>query len=290
MQIYPVADDYSEALTYPDPEIPIHAWTAYSSDFPTRAYVNHWHSDFEFVYITKGSMQENINGEILTLDAGDLLFINSECMHFGFWSEPSECEFLCMVLHPSLIGGSGAARDRERLCGSSALSYKLFHSEGLSHKALNDAYIELHTLAQREPIGGFGLMSAVYRLFQLLFSELDETDSISPAERRQIEIMHRITGYIQKNYQSKLSLEDIAAAGLVCRSTCGSLFKRFLGKTPIEYLTEYRILKSLELLRGTDMSITEIAIRCGFGGASYYTEKFVGLMGFTPTDYRKKQV
>ena len=289
MQNYPVADDYSEALEYPVPEIPINAWIANSVDFPTGSYVNHWHRDFEFAYVTKGTMKENINGEILTLKAGDLLFINSESMHFNFWSEPCDCEVLCMVLHPSLIEGSGAKTECERLCAHSALSHMLFLSGGLSHKDLKEAYFYLHSIVRRRDIGGFEFMSAVYRLFSLLFAELDDTGRVSPAERRQIEIMHRITGYIQKNYQSKLSLEDIAASGLVCRSTCGSLFRRFLGKTPIEYLTEYRISKSLELLRGSDMTITEIAIQCGFGGASYYTEKFVAIMGFTPTDFRRQQ-
>lgn len=289
MQTYPISEDYSEALVYPEPEIPINAWTANSADFPTGSYVNHWHRDFEFAYITKGAMRENINGEVLTLKAGDLLFINSESMHFGFWNEPCECEFLCMVLHPSLIAGSGAKTEREKLCADHSLSHKLFLSGGLSHRELKEAYLYLHSIVQRREIGGFEFMSAVYRLFSLLFAELDDKERVSPSERRQIEIMHRITGYIQKNYQSKLSLEDIAASGLVCRSTCGSLFKRFLGKTPIEYLTEYRIFKSLELLRGSDMTVTEIAIQCGFGGASYFTEKFVGIMGFTPTDFRKQQ-
>lgn len=74
---------------------------------------------------------------------------------------------------------------------------------------------------------------------------------------------------------------------MVCRSKCCKIFKEFLGKTPIEYLTEYRINKSIGLLKTTDMSITEIAVSCGFCGSSYFTETFVKIMKCTPSGFRK---
>ena len=100
--------------------------------------------------------------------------------------------------------------------------------------------------------------------------------------------MHRMTGFIQRNYSEKISLNDIAEAGAICRSKCCKIFREFLGKTPVEYLTEYRISKSIELLNTTDMSITDIAVNCGFCGSSYYAETFMKLMKCTPSEYRKK--
>ena len=73
--MYPVAEDYSETLYYPDPTIPVNTWLGHSSDFPALSYPNHWHSDFEFVYIVSGSMNENINGNVIELKEGDLLVI-----------------------------------------------------------------------------------------------------------------------------------------------------------------------------------------------------------------------
>lgn len=107
---YPVFGDFSEKMYYPDPSVPIHTWTAYASDFPPLSYVNHWHSDFEFAYVTKGSMKENINGRIVDINEGDLLFVNSGSMHYGFWTEPVYCEFICLAMHPSIIGSAAAAK------------------------------------------------------------------------------------------------------------------------------------------------------------------------------------
>ena len=83
-----------------------------------------------------------------------------------------------------------------------------------------------------------------------------------------------MVGFIQQKYSSKIALQDIAAAGYVCRSSCCSIFKEYLNQTPNAYLTEYRISKSVELLANPDLSVTEIAMQCGFSGSSYFTETF----------------
>ena len=78
-----------------------------------------------------------------------------------------------------------------------------------------------------------------------------------------------------------------AAAGGVCKSNCCRIFSEHLGKSFGRYLTEYRLNKSLALLRNTDKTVTEIAYQTGFSGASYFTEQFTKSMGMTPTRYRK---
>ena len=55
---------------------------------------------------------------------------------------------------------------------------------------------------------------------------------------------------------------------------------------PTEYLNRYRISKSLDLLRSTDLSVTEIALSAGFGSASYYAETFRQHLGKSPREFR----
>ncbi|MTL76553.1 AraC family transcriptional regulator, partial [Turicibacter sanguinis] len=52
--------------------------------------------------------------------------------------------------------------------------------------------------------------------------------------------------------------------------------------------TEYRLEKSLFLLKTTNYTITEIALQCGFNSSSYFTETFRKELNCTPSDYRKK--
>ena len=50
---------------------------------------------------------------------------------------------------------------------------------------------------------------------------------------------------------------------------------------------DYRIQTAKKLLESTDLSVTEIAMRCGFNSSSYFTKQFHALTGKTPAQYRK---
>ena len=49
----------------------------------------------------------------------------------------------------------------------------------------------------------------------------------------------------------------------------------------------YRVDRACELLRATALPVTEIALRCGFGSASYFGKLFRARMGSSPTAYRR---
>ena len=53
--------------------------------------------------VFSGEMQYNVNGEILTLQAGEGLVVSSRQLHYGFSDEHRECDFLCVLLHPLLF-------------------------------------------------------------------------------------------------------------------------------------------------------------------------------------------
>ncbi|MED4226547.1 AraC family transcriptional regulator [Neobacillus cucumis] len=98
----------------------------------------------------------------------------------------------------------------------------------------------------------------------------------------------KMTGFINHHYDVKVTLDDIAAAGSICRSRCCELFSKYIGQTPNTYLMNYRIQKSCEMLLETNRTISEIAMVCGFQSPSYFSYVFRKETGLTPQDYRKK--
>ena len=88
---------------------------------------------------------------------------------------------------------------------------------------------------------------------------------------------------------SKITLADIAASGAVGQSKCCKLFAKYIGQTPNLYLIQYRLGKSTELLKNTDMTVTEIAYAVGFNGSSYYAEAFRKWCGKSPMEYRNTE-
>jgi transcriptional regulator GlxA family with amidase domain len=94
--------------------------------------------------------------------------------------------------------------------------------------------------------------------------------------------------FIHKNYRETITLDDIAKAGMVCRSKCCRIFKQTLKKSVFDYLLTFRIRQSLSLLRNERMSVTEAALASGFSTSSYYGEIFKRLLGMSPGEYRRK--
>lgn len=65
--------------------------------------------------------------------------------------------------------------------------------------------------------------------------------------------------------------------------------KKITRQTISDYLRQYRIHRSLELLTESDISISQIAQCCGFSNQSYYTKEFRRVTGTTPKQYRLKK-
>ncbi|WP_165777171.1 AraC family transcriptional regulator [Bifidobacterium primatium] len=98
-----------------------------------------------------------------------------------------------------------------------------------------------------------------------------------------------MVAFIRSNVASKITLDDIAHAGLVGRRACCEQFRRHAGRTPNDYLTDYRIGRSRELLVGGDMTVGEIAAACGFSSSAYFGYVFRRRMGCSPSEYRARE-
>ena len=69
---------------------------------------------------------------------------------------------------------------------------------------------------------------------------------------------------MEQNFQNDISVEDIAATCGLNRSYFGKIFKEALGKTPQEFLLNYRMIKASELLKLTGLSIGDISNAVGY--------------------------
>lgn len=93
--------------------------------------------------------------------------------------------------------------------------------------------------------------------------------------------------YIDNNFQSELYLKDLSVKFLINQVYCCQLFKKNLGKTFTEYVTDLRIKKACELLKHTELSIDEIAAKVGYMDYYYFNKVFKKQSGITPTKFRK---
>lgn len=99
--------------------------------------------------------------------------------------------------------------------------------------------------------------------------------------------LETIKSYIHQHYAESISINDIANNFGIKRRYLTSVFQRYIGSSPIEYLTAYRILKAQELLLLTDKQILEISNSVGYVDNLYFSRVFKKKTGMSPTEYRK---
>ena len=96
--------------------------------------------------------------------------------------------------------------------------------------------------------------------------------------------------FINTHLSEPIALTDIASAVNLSPNYLHTVFKRSVGMTPRDYLTEKRLSLAAELLCTTSLSISEIAERCGFCNQQYLSGMFSKRFLLTPSAYRRKNV
>ena len=99
-------------------------------------------------------------------------------------------------------------------------------------------------------------------------------------------IVRRLREHIDSNIEQRISVE--ALAKLANLSVCYFVraFKQSVGMTPHDYLIRRRVERTMELLSGTDMPLSEIALAAGFADQSHCARRFRQHVGMSPRDYR----
>ena len=292
MQSLKVLNDMSEQVEYGCADLPLRSSETDLAYFYRQTTDCHWHDDLEFLIVLHGSMIYYVEGRPYFLTAGMGIFVNSGRLHYGVAEGTEGC------LHQFLLTGLSLFRKHEflekkyifPLIGEQSADAVLL-SPQISWQAEALAQISRCCRLFQERPQGYELMMTSQLdllLLSLCRNALLESEKKS-AVLTQESAMKRMIGYIRKNYAEKILLEDIAAAGAVCRSRCCQQFKAVMHMSPMEYLAFYRLERSRKLLQDPSASITEIAQSCGWGSSSYFGSQFKKQYGVTPREYQKQQ-
>jgi AraC family transcriptional regulator len=100
--------------------------------------------------------------------------------------------------------------------------------------------------------------------------------------------LERIEAYIAANIHQVITLDDLAEEA--CLSPChfARAFKVAMGSTPHQYITRQKLAYAKKLLVDDNMSLTQVALGCGFSSQAHFTKAFKRAVGLTPGEYRKK--
>ena len=107
-----------------------------------------------------------------------------------------------------------------------------------------------------------------------------------PSDKSKYDRIRDIVSYIEKNYATQITLDNISQSIHICKSECSRFFKKYMNITLFEFIAQYRIEKSINYLINTDYSIIEIANLVGYNDSNYYAKVFHKIKGCSPKQYR----
>lgn len=101
-------------------------------------------------------------------------------------------------------------------------------------------------------------------------------------------MVNQVRHLIELEYDAPLTIEYLAEKVYMSPNYLRTLFKDYTGETVLEYVTRTRINRSAELLRDTNMRVSDISRKVGYENPSHYCAVFRRQMGITPNQFRNK--
>jgi YesN/AraC family two-component response regulator len=94
--------------------------------------------------------------------------------------------------------------------------------------------------------------------------------------------------YMAQHYQEQLTLEGLAAMAGLSVSHYSRLFKKYIGYSPIDYLTHLRVDRAKDLLLLSDYRLKSVASSVGYADEFYFSRMFKKVTGISPRDFSKR--
>ena len=253
----------------------------------------HWHNSFELIEVVEGKFFCNVDGSEFLINKGNICIINRGRLHHIYTEDHNafKCRKKTIIFNPDYFIKDENIYEKYilPLLEKDAFAHIQFNIKKGIGLDINALMKEIEALEDEKPIGyELEEYSLIYKVIRYLYLAYQSSkQSIHTTYDANVQIQRNMTSFIHEHFNSKIGLEDIAEAGQVSKSTCIRLFHKYTGKSPIDFLNNYRLQMSAEKLVATSEQITEIAYACGFGQPSYFNRLFLKEYNMTPNQYRK---
>ncbi len=238
----------------------------------------HFHSHGEFVCVTEGSLEVEINGRSETLTRGDIMFVAPYSPH-SYSPSDGTMRWIATFSIES-VGRIGDTLTKfhpknpilkwdevKKFCPEIFDLLQKLHDKILSNDPLK--YTE----------GFVGVCSIIHRI--LVQTELVQTD-----EKRSSIFLDAVKICEERYNDERFSAEAIAEELNISVSSLRQMFSRIMNMSVKQYITLLRVGNAEKLLRYTNHSVSSIALETGFGTIRTFNRTFLKIRGVQPTEYR----
>lgn len=261
----------------------------------------HWHDELEIIYFQSGKFTLEVNMNKYTIDDECFCFINSEELHLIKGNYPCvesaivfDLKMLsfnifdlieCELINPLLTEKLKMPRFIYKKDAVFNSIYKEYEKVINIYK--ENVFKSIYENCKENVILQIQIKMGILNILAILYNNnlfINECENINSYK---IEYIKKILLYIESNYKKKIFIKDLAKEINMNEQYFCRFFKNIIGKSPLQYINEYRIKKSEELLKETDMKIMDVCLESGFNNMGNFINTFKKQKGLTPIKYRK---
>jgi AraC-like DNA-binding protein len=252
--------------------------------------------DHELVLILSGKGTLDIKVEAVPFSAGDLLFIPPFTPHSFTSREKIEhvaVHFdLAAQFPPFAANLSRRPPYKVRLAQGLALP-QLFKTQ--PSDSIRSWLLGLVTLfAQGDPLGRLRaevlLLNVLTALLQTASRKTGKSKEDSSINHTLYARVERAVDYIESHFAEPITPTDLAHAAGMSVSHFNRLFHRWAAQSPGQFVLNRRVQEARRLLGDVNLSVKEVAARCGFEDPYYFSKVFRRIDGLPPSHFREAQL
>ena len=250
----------------------------------------HSHKNFELNLIIAGSGRRIVGNHISSYTKGDLVLLGPNLYHcWEVHETEADGSAACIVTHFSEnIINSDFFNIPELECVVDLLKDA---GNGIFYKGKKAEKVAA-SIGRMVNLAGLELYIELLKVFNLLLRIEDCEYLALPSSQpnvheKDIDQINKIYEYVFQHIQEGIRLKEVS--DLVCMEP-GSFcryFKKKTNQTFMDYVKNVRIGIAAKLLAETDKQITQICFECGYNNLANFNHYFKGIMGKTPSEYRK---
>jgi len=246
-----------------------------------------------FLYMLKGEMQYEMDGETMDISANHSLFLN--CINSGKQIHQSDSkensEIVIVTFHADVL-----KKIYERELPSLLQSPRNMVTNQSSDKISNDFLIQKYMEGLLYYFENPSLINDEILILKLkeIILLLSQTKNAGTVQVILSQLFSPVTysfkQIIEANLFSQVGIEELARKTNLSVSSFKREFTKLYNDSPANYIKNKRLEKAAELLLVSGNRITDIAFDCGFNDLANFTRSFHEKFNVTPTHYRLNQI
>jgi len=245
------------------------------------SYHYNWHQQVELLWLLQGKIEVNVDGQRYILNENDLIAINSNCGHATFALKPNSIALRTHMM-PDFFTNQGFDLNNGQFTLNST-KLKFNPAYPVIRQSLAQLYLRVGADANRLEINSV-FYQLTNELTQHFFKEMIE-ESRTITQRSHF--LDTTICYIDKHFQSDITLEKLADYCNYSSSYLSKLFKLELGINFYEYLVRCRLQHAVADLTYTSLKVVDVAYHNGFKEVKSFNLMFKKHFGQTPSAYRQ---